>query len=419
MILTQKITLACLFIFLFNISCKQKDAKEKETASVSENSIQLIKFPKPSELPESEKNRFINEISAWYEASLANSNFNGGILVAKGGNILFEKYKGSEPLGSADSVTENTAFHIASTSKTFTAMAVLKLWEEKKLNIDDEYSKYFPGFDYPGVTVRTLLNHRSGLPNYLHFIDKLGFDKIKFISNQDVLDVLINRKAELTNIGTPDRHFSYNNTNYVLLALLIEKISGKSYPDFMSHNIFMPLGMKNSYVYNVNDSSRATLNYDWKGKVSPLTNLDGTYGDKNIYSTVRDLLIWDRALTYNLFLKKEILDEAYIPYSNETPGIKNYGLGWRMDIFDNGKKIIFHNGWWHGNNSVFIRLPEEDATIIVLNNRFSHSIYQSKILANVFGQYFTIPPKSDTLKMETTRDKAIPKNQKESEILGE
>ena len=113
-------------------------------------------------------------------------------------------------------------FHIASVSKTFTAMAVLRLWQDGKLNIDDEFSKYFPSFNYPGVTIRTLLDHRSGLPNYVHFMENMGWDKKVNVTNEDVLNFLINRKAEMTDIGTADRRFMYCNTNFALLALLIE-----------------------------------------------------------------------------------------------------------------------------------------------------------------------------------------------------
>ena len=109
------------------------------------------------------------------------------------------------------------------------------------------------------------------------------------------------------------------------------------------------------------------------------------YGDKNIYSTPEDLLKWDRLLTSNLFLSKETIEESYKPYSNEKSGIRNYGLGWRMYNFPNGYKIIYHNGWWHGSNAVFIRLIKEDATIIVIGNKFNKCIYKAKELIGLFS----------------------------------
>ena len=112
------------------------------------------------------------------------------------------------------------------------------------------------------------------------------------------------------------------------------------------------------------------------------------YGDKNIYSTVRDLLKWHQALQGGMLFKPETLDAAYTGYSNEKKGINNYGLGWRMQLLPNGKKFIYHNGWWHGNRTAFYRLIDEDATIIALSNNDYTPVYKSKKLADVFGNYF-------------------------------
>lgn len=218
-------------------------------------------------------------------------------------------------------------------------------------------------------------------------METLGWNKDSLLHNQDVLNSLITRKAELTNIGNPNTHFAYCNTNYALLALLVEKVSGKRFPDFLQQTFFTPLHMNHSFVFNSLDTSKVNPSYDWRGRIIPLNYLDGVYGDKNVYTTPRDLLIWDRALTGNLIFSQKTLDEAYAPYSHEKGGVKNYGLGWRMNIYPNGKKTIYHNGWWHGNNAAFIRLLQDSATIIVLGNRFNKSIYRAKQLANLFGDY--------------------------------
>ena len=307
--------------------------------------------------------------------------------MAKKGNIVFEDYMGTGHLNSTDTVTANTSFHIASVSKTFTAMAVLKLMQDGKLNIDDEFVKYFPSFNYPGVTIRTMLNHRSGLPNYVHFMEQLKWDKKKFVSNEDVLNALITRKAELKDIAPPNTRFAYCNSNYALLALLIEKISGVKYAQFMQQTFFAPLQMTNSFVFDTSMLQKVNPSYDWKGEQIPYNFLDAVYGDKNIYSTPQDLLIWDKALSCCKIFKDSTLVEAYTPYSNEKPGIKNYGLGWRMNIYPNGKKMIYHNGWWHGNNAAFIRLIEDSATIILLGNKFNRNIYHAKEMAPLFGDY--------------------------------
>ncbi|MEO6541778.1 MAG: serine hydrolase domain-containing protein [Ferruginibacter sp.] len=370
---------------LFNVSCNSANTA---TRIISKDSVTTLNLPAPEPVTAAEAARIKANSGLWYDSVLKLKGFNGGMLVAKNGNIVFEQYRGTAHLPGNDTITENSPMHIASISKTFTAMAVLKLQQDGKLNIDDEFSKYFPAFNYPGITIRSLLSHRSGLPNYNYFMETLGWDKTRYVSNEDVLNYLITRKAELTDVQTPNLHFNYCNTNYALLALLIEKVTGTTYPDHINKTFFIPLQMTNSYVFTLADTNRAIPSYNWRGGLEPFTFLDQVYGDKNIYTTPRDLLTWDRALSSNLIFKQEMLDQAYAPYSNERPGIRNYGLGWRMNVFPTGNKMIYHNGWWHGSNSTFIRLLNEKATIIIIGNKFTRSVYHAKILTSIFGDYY-------------------------------
>jgi CubicO group peptidase (beta-lactamase class C family) len=379
-------------IFLL-FSCNNTGKAKQQTTN---DSIVKIALPPPAPLNAVELNRIKNACERWYDTSLLARGFNGSMLVAKNGNIVFERYHGTGHLPGKDIIDSNTSLHIASTSKTFTAMAVLKLKQEGKLSLDDEFSKYFPSFNYPGVTIRCLLNHRSGLPNYIYFMENLGWDKTKMVTNEDVLNYLVTRKSELTNIASPCMHFSYCNTNYALLALLIEKISGEKYADYVKLNFFIPLQMKNTFVFTLADTSRVNPSYDWREGLMPFGFLDAVYGDKNIYTTVRDLLAWDRALSSGKLFSPQTLEEAYAPYSNEKPGTRNYGLGWRMNIFPDGKKIIYHNGWWHGSNCSFIRLLKDSATIILIGNKFNRAIYHAKILCNLFGDYYNAEDEDET-----------------------
>lgn len=266
-------------------------------------------------------------------------------------------------------------------------MAVLKLAEEGRLTIEDSVSKHLTAFPCEGVTIKTLLNHRSGLPNYVHYMEKLGWDKRKLITNQDVLDFIVERHKDIA-IGAPDRRFSYSNTNYALLALIIEKASGMFYGDYLKQTFFTPLGMKDTYVFTPADSAKSLPSFFYNGRQYAFDFLDLVYGDKNVYSTVRDLLKWDQALHSAQLFKKETLNAAYAGYSFERPGINNYGLGWRMFLLRNGKKFIYHNGWWHGNRTAFYRLLDENVTIIALCNNDSKKVYSSKKLADMFGNYF-------------------------------
>lgn len=373
-----------LFLILALSSC---NATEKKVAAKAAPAAGLI-LPPATIISPAEKATLEMACRHWYDSVLKNGPFNGGMLVAKGGNILFETYKGTRNLKGTDSINAQTPFHIASVTKTFTAMGILKLVEQEKVQLADEFSKYFPAFNYPGVTIQTLLNHRSGLPNYLYFMEDLGWSDTVIIKNSDILNYLITRKSELLNIATPDTRFNYCNTNYALLALLIEKVTGLSYPRFMQETFFGPLGMKETFVYTPAESYRATPNFDWRGQANANNYLDEVYGDKNIYSTPRNLLTWHRALQSNILFKPATLIDAYEPYSNERPGIKNYGLGWRMNIYPNGKKVVFHNGWWHGNNASFVRLVDQDVCIIAMGNRFNSGIYKAYKVVNSFGNYF-------------------------------
>lgn len=378
-----------IILFITGLLSACNSTEEINYKQAKADSIQVIELPAPLAISPAESQR-LNYISKnWYDTVLKASGFNGGMIVAKNGNIVFEAYNGSAHFGGTDLITGSTPLHIASVSKTFTAMAVLKLWQDGKLNIDEELSKYLIGFNYPGVTIRTLLNHRSGLPNYVYFMELQAWDISKYVRNEDVLKYLIERKPLLENIAPPNTHFSYCNTNYALLSLLIEKVSGKKYADYLQHTFFGPLQMKNTFVFNISDSAKAAPSYDWRGTPIAYTFLDNVYGDKNIYTTPKDLLQWDKALNSGKIFTPATLQQAYQPYSNEKPGIKNYGLGWRMNIYGPDKKIIFHNGWWHGSNAAFIRLIQDSATIIVIGNKFNRSIYHAKEIANAFGNYYT------------------------------
>jgi len=371
-----------LLILLF--SCKDKD-KSNGLSSTSA----VTSYPATaSTLSASELRHYKSIANSFFDSMLGRRHFNGSILVAKNGEIIYEQYNGfRNPRVKKDSITSSTSFHLASVSKTFTSMAILKLGEVGKLNLEDSVAKFLPGFPCTGVTIKTLLNHRSGLPNYVHYMERLGWDKKRLITNQDVLDFIIQRHTDIQ-IGTPDRHFSYSNTNYALLALIIEKASGQFYGDYLRQTFFEPLAMKDTYVFTMADSATSLPSYFYSGKQYAFDFLDLVYGDKNIYSTVRDLLKWDQALHYGQLFKKETLDAAYSGYSFERRGINNYGLGWRMFLLRNGKKFIYHNGWWHGNRTAFYRLIDENVTIIALSNNDSKKVYSSKKLADRFGNYF-------------------------------
>ena len=333
-----------------------------------------------------EARRYHALISDFVDKHLSERNFNGGILVAKRGVIVYERYSGYENMQTKTPMTATSSLQVASTGKTLTSAAILKLIQEEKMALNDPVTKFIPEFPYTDVTVKMMLNHRSGLPNYLYYMESLGWNKKITATNEDVINTLIQWKpAPMFRAGT---RFTYCNTNYVILASIIERVSGVSYPEYMKENFFKPLGMENTFVKTQADSASVLYSYQGNGSFWRPDFTDGPYGDKNIYSTPQDLLKWDQALYTESIIHQPLLDSAFTPYSNEKPGVKNYGLGWHLLILPHNKKVIFHNGRWHGFNAVFARLTDEEITIIMTDNKLNMGVYgTAKKMYNLFGSY--------------------------------
>jgi len=376
-----KTTIRILVLAILSYGCNGSSGNKEPV----DDSLQYYP-PTPAKLDQQEFRYYYRQLTTFFDTSLLNKGFNGGILVVRNGDIIYEKYAGRVDLSKPDLLTATTSLHIASTSKTFTSVAILRMVEEKKLSLDDSITKFFPALPYPGITIRMLLNHRSGLPNYIYFIPNSNWDKKKYATNSDMLNILYTNRPQRS--FSPGSRFSYSNTNFVLLAMIIEKISGKPFPDYMQQKFFAPLQMTHTYVFTLKDTLTATPSFNFNGNYWDFDFLDGTYGDKNIYTTPQDLLKWDQALYTDQVLSKALLDSAFTPYSFEKPSVHNYGLGWRLQLLPNGKKIVYHFGRWHGFNAAFARLMDEKVTIIILGNKFTRSIYNSALLCyDIFGDY--------------------------------
>ena len=357
-------------------------------------------------LTNDEKERLIAEVKAKYETILGNKGFSGQILIAKNGEVIFEDYKGYSNYSDKTAIIPETPIHLASISKTFTGMAALKLWEEEKLDLKAPVTKYFASFPYKEVTIEQLLSHRSGLPDYTYFMEPNKYKTVKvknkrgrwvkklklikaetpfrqgLYNNQDVLDYMVTKRPAPA--AMPNRVFKYCNTNFVVLALIIEKITGQDFPTYMAETIFKPLKMENTYVFSAKSIDKYTPSYNARMVPYKIEKYDCIYGDKNIYSTARDMYLWDKALTEGTYVKQSTLEMAYQPQSPINKYYHNYGLGWRILTKPNEERLVYHNGWWHGNNTVFTRLIGESATIIILGNKFNKSIYKGKEIASVF-----------------------------------
>ena len=391
----MKLFRSLFFLLLFSIllySCKKEDKTEQITKTSLPNfgNINLDGIFKRKDNRLENKDSIVSVIDNYYKNVWEKGDLWGGFLVAKGDEILYESYRGFAEDNKQVPINDTVALHVASISKSITAMAMMKLIDAGKLNIDDPVTKFFPKFPYPKVTVFTLLSQRSGLPKYEHLIGKIApkpaeFDK-KYLSNQDILNVLIQYKPELareTNTG-----FMYCNTNYAMLALLIEHVTKMPFPEAMQQIVFRPLKMKNTYILQEKQMASAAKSFYQRGpKVYPYDHLDLIYGDKNVYTTPRDLLNFSKAMYAKNFLTPQLHEKIFQPYSNEKPGINNYGIGFRMKIFDNGEKLTYHNGWWHGTNSVFAHLLKSNVTIIAIGNKYSSRVYSALALSGLFENF--------------------------------
>ena len=381
------LTPTLLFIFLF-FSCNKNEKKTKSNQYKSD--LVYAMQPREDSLPKLSAifiKRKQNAINAFFIKNWGNDFENVSFLIAKNGQIIFEKYEGFADKENNVLNSPETPLHIASVSKVLTATAILKLIDAKKMNLNDLVTKFFPAFPYKDVTVKTLLNHRSGIRKYGYFVDLKGiWDRKNTLTNKDILTIL-----ETKNINQEyktDTHFSYCNTNYVLLALIIEKVTGMKYREAMKKIIFLPLNMKNTFVVDeTTNKNLATPSYKGNYRKFAFDYLDNVCGDKNIYSTPRDLMQFDLARNAPNFLSKNLLSQVYKGYSYESKGTKNYGLGIRMHEWETGQKMYYHNGWWHGNTSSYITLRKENAVIIALSNKFTHKTYQLKRLSVLFGDY--------------------------------
>jgi CubicO group peptidase (beta-lactamase class C family) len=396
-----KSTLPFLILLLFLVSSCDQNGKIKNPFRKKKATLSYAMLPLEDSLPrltDAYKATKKREIENFFANNFANDFENMSFLVAKNGQIIYEKYDGYADKENNILNSPETPLHIASVSKVLTASVILKLIDAKKISLDQKITTLFKKFPYPDVTIRTLLNHRSGLKKYNYFCDdKAIWGREKTLTNAAILNILMTKNIPLDT--KTDTHFSYNNTNYVLLALIIEKVTGMKYGKAMKQIIFDPLNMKNSFVFDENSpKSKGTPSYKWNYQKYPFDFLDAVYGDKNIYSTPRDLLKFDLARNSPTFLSKELISEVYKGYSYESKGIKNYGLGIRMREWDTGQTLYYHNGWWHGNTASYINLKKENAVIIALSNKFTRKTFQMKRLSVLFGDYpFTL---NDTIAKE-------------------
>ena len=374
-----KIIFPILLVFglisLFFIS-ESHDSKEK-TSEISANVSTVLS---------EEQLRKSKEINDYFTKRSKVNGFNGAVLFAEKGKIIFEEAFGYSNLKEKTKMNLDTKFEIASASKPFTSYAIMLLKQKGELSIEDSVQQYFPKFPYKGITIKLLMIHKSGLPEYLYFTEDLWKDKSTPITNMDVVNLLI--KEHPQRYFLPDKKYNYVNTNYCLLAAIVEKITGDSFEEFVTEEIFDPLEMTNTFLNNsskLEDHNNIATGYKRGNQKAENTYLNGVVGDKGIYTTVEDMLKFDQALYSGSPLELKILEEAFEPAHERLLESDNYGYGWRINAADGTNKIVYHTGWWKGFRSYFIRELGKKKTIIVLSNFSQKSKFSTKELIELFN----------------------------------
>ncbi|MCJ0741662.1 serine hydrolase domain-containing protein [Pedobacter montanisoli] len=371
---------AAIALSIFSVvACTSKEEKEKKKAA--DKKVRVKEDDKAdSLLLVYDKKNEDKWIAEFVENLHKRYGFNGNALVARKGKIIYQGAKGWADYLHRDSLKINSEFELASITKTFTGVAIMQLVEQGKLSLNDNVKKFFPNFPYEGITIKLLLTHRSGMMNYVYFIDdiwrKEKRDMKKGITNEEVMKVIAERKPNP--YVKPDNRFHYNNSNYMVLGAIIEKVTGMRYSQYMAENIFKPAGMKNTHVYSKAEYEKIPVDvvgHDKIWKYSVAQNfLDGPVGDKGIYSTLHDLVLYDKYLRNERLLSNKSLDSAYVGRNKPVNGHFNYGYGWRMFDGKNMDKVVYHTGWWHGFRHIYVRDLDKDIVVIFLGNLTNGSL---------------------------------------------
>ena len=319
----------------------------------------------------------------------AQKDFSGVVLIAERGKPVYQKAFGFREFENQVPLQTSDIFELASVSKQFTAMIIMMLKEKGKLNYDDSVSKYLE-IPYKGITIRNLLTHTSGLPDYQDIMDKY-WDKTKVAGNAECIEYL--NKYSPPKHFEPGEKYEYSNTGYMLLASIAEKASGKDFIELCRKWVFKKLKMKSTDIRTL-EEKKATKNFaighiyvEERNKYVradsfPSSNytiwLGNRKGPGRISSTAADLLKWDNALYTEKLVRQSTLQEAFTPMKLNDGSFSNYGFGWELRNDPSFGKIVQHNGDNPGYKTQIIRYIDKKKTMIILNNN-AHRDFNSII----------------------------------------
>ena len=360
--LTLKFVLVGLLILSFS-SCKQKEISLKKS--------KVKQYAK-----------FISEMKSKGFTT-------GNILVYENSEVVFQSSDGLRSINPIDSLTLNSQFRLASVSKQFTGVAIMKLKQAGNLDYDQKVSTILTDFPYDNISIRNLLLHTSGLADYEKIIEEnfIPQDPIKqyLLGNNEILKIFFDVNPDLN--FQPGEQWEYSNTGYMILASVVEKVSKQHFRDFLKKNIFEPFRMSNTKLYNYQEGidpnmpnrvfgyQKALNQKDYKLNDYHIVN--DVRGDGGIYSTLNDLFKWNMALVNYKVLPKEYLDEAWSWGILNNGEKTTYGFGWFIE--DKTKpKTVSHAGGWVGFGTYLFNEIENKSGYIVLTNNSTHVLFDIK-----------------------------------------
>ncbi|MBL4655117.1 MAG: beta-lactamase family protein [Bacteroidia bacterium] len=376
MCLNNKLLSSILISFLIISSCNNNNNQNLVKQKV------IIKDTIPDKLP-AHLQKKADKIDAFFKNKFNHKVFNGNILFAENDKVLIKKCYGYSHLRKKTPLHLNSIFQLASVSKPLTATAILLLYDRGELDLEDDIKKYFPDFPYENITIHLLLTHRGGLTNYMYFSDKHWPDWEIPITNEDVIELMTEHEPKT--YYRPNRRYNYSNTGFMLLASIVEKVTGMTFQEFMRKEVFQVLEMEHSFVRAEStelSKENVVIGYNKFRKPDETSYLDGVVGDKVVFISVEDLYLFDKAISNENFLAKETLEKAFTPRHRDLHRDDNYGYGWRINTISKkeNKKIVWHTGWWKGFRSYFIKVLHKDQTIIILDNTTRGSFLRVKEL---------------------------------------